>query len=45
MAKNKMSKNEIAFIRRRGLNIFKSCDFISNYPADFWLLIKAFAGG
>lgn len=40
-----MSDNEISFIKRRGLNVFKSCDFISNYPADLWLIIKAFVGG
>lgn len=40
-----MSQSEINYIRKFGLKIFKSCDELSNYPADIWLLLKAFLGG
>lgn len=43
--KDLMSENHEKYVRKKGINIFKSCDDLSNYPKDLWLLIKAFAGG
>ena len=40
-----MSEAEINYTRKHGINILRSCDDISNWLTDLWMLVKVFVGG
>lgn len=40
-----MTLAEIKYTRKHGINVLRSCDDISNWLSDIWMLVKVFVGG